>query len=179
MSATGETPPPPSAPAVALHPDVEPLRFLLGSWSGPGNGEYPTITSFSYLEEITIGTVPGKPFLTYTQRTRAADDGRPLHAESGYWRCHGTAVELVLAHPTGIVEVLEGTLTGTTIELRATTVAGSASAKEVTATTRRFEYTPEGNGDEEAATIRYRVAMAAVGQPLTHHLAAELRLQRS
>jgi THAP4-like, heme-binding beta-barrel domain len=153
-----------------LHPGIAVLAPLLGTWAGQGAGEYPTIAPFGYLEEVTFGHV-GKPFLAYGQRTRATDDGRPLHAETGYLRVPSPGrIELILAHPTGITEILEGTLVAgggiIELELNATVIGRSASAKEVTALGRSFRL----DGDELTYTLR----MGAVGQPLQHHLAATL-----
>jgi THAP4-like, heme-binding beta-barrel domain len=147
------------------------LAPLLGTWAGSGRGEYPTITPFGYDEQITFGHV-GKPFLAYAQRTSSDDDGRPLHAETGYLRMPSPGrIELVLAHPTGIVEVEEGTLSiaghSLVIELATTAIGRSTSAKEVVVLERSFRVA----GDE----ISYEVRMGAVGQPLQHHLGAVLQ----
>lgn len=150
-----------------LHPDVVPLAFLLGTWVGEGRGEYPTIESFGYGEEVRWWHV-GKPFLAYSQRTWSLDDGRPLHSEAGYWRTQPVGrVELVLAHPTGIVEVEEGQVEGTVIELGTTHTARTSSAKDVRALSRHLEVHRD--------VLSYQLAMAAVGQPLQHHLAGALR----
>ena len=156
-----------SSPTATLHPEVAPLAFLLGRWAGEGEGGYPTTDAFGYGEELTFSHI-GKPFLAYAQRSWSIDDGRPLHAETGYWRCHrGEHIELVVAHPNGLVEVSEGTLHGATIELSSTTVARTSTAKQVTGLVRTLQV----DGDH----LTYRLDMAAVGVEVTRHLHAVLQ----
>ena len=151
-----------------LNPEVAPLRFLLGSWMGAGKGEYATIQPFEYGEEVRFWHV-GKPFIAYTQRTWALDDGRPLHSETGFWRMGGpTKVELVVAHPNGIVEVAEGELAGTAISVVSTAVARTSTAKLV----ERLERDVWVDGD----VLTYHVRMGAMGQAVQDHLTAELQL---
>ncbi|OCB40317.1 fatty acid-binding-like protein [Mycobacterium malmoense] len=157
-----------------LHPDLEALAPLLGTWAGQGAGEYPTIEPFDYLEEVVFSHV-GKPFLAYGQKTKALADGKPLHAETGYLRVPKPGhVELVLAHPSGITEIEVGTYSVTDgrieIALSTTEVGLTPTAKEVTALGRSFRI----DGDE----LSYSVRMGAVGQPLQHHLSAVLHRQR-
>ena len=153
-----------------LHPNLQALAPLLGTWQGRGSGEYPTIEPFEYLEEVTFSHV-GKPFLIYGQKTKSAVDGLPLHAETGYLRVpRHNEVELVLAHPSGITEIEVGRYVadGSTVELEVTSsdVGMTPTAKEVTSMARRFRF----DGDE----LTYSVQMSAVGQPLLHHLSAAL-----
>ena len=155
-----------------LHPSIAILAPLLGSWVGRGSGEYPTIAPFTYTEEVSIGHT-GKPFLTYSQRTRS-EDGQPLHAETGYIRMPSPGiVELVIAHPTGVAEVDEGSVAvtpaGLVLDVQSTTVTSTTSAKEVAALSRLIRV--------GADQLSYTLQMAAVGLPMQHHLSATLHRQ--
>lgn len=150
-----------------LHPDCAGLAFLLGTWRGGGEGSYPTIESFSYVEEVTFGHV-GKPFLAYSQKTKHADTGLPLHAESGYLRAvGGNSIEFVVAQPSGILEVHAGEAVDSQLRLELVSVQLAPTALSVTDVVRRVRV------DDDR--LSYEIAMAAVGQPLTHHLEATLQ----
>jgi hypothetical protein len=155
--------------AVPVHPDVEPLVFLLGTWRGEGSGRYPTIEPFRYREEIVFEHV-GQEFLLYEQRSWRLDDGSPVHFERGFLRPGGSGeVELVLAHPIGVTEVAHGHLDGTTVELATADgdVGRTRTGLDVTGLIRRYRI--EGN------VLAYRLDMATERTPMALHLEAELR----
>jgi hypothetical protein len=155
-----------------LHPQLEHIGWLVGTWWGFGVGGYPTIEDFRYEQELTFSH-DGRPFLAYESRTWLVDEEgnriKPGGRESGFWRGTGErTLEVVLAHPTGIVEVYVGESAFTKIELATDVVARTSTAKEVTGLKRLY-----GKVEEDLA---YAIDLAAVGQPLQSHLSA--RLQR-
>lgn len=158
------------------HPLLRPVLPLLGRWHGRGRGEYPTLErDFRYEQEIAFSH-DGRPFLRYEARAWLIDESgspvRPAGREAGWWRVTPDAsLEVVLAHPTGIVETYVGRVSGTEIEIETKDVALTPLAKEVTGTRRHYAL--------QGAEMTVTHDMAAVGQPLQHHLTAHLRRRPS
>jgi hypothetical protein len=149
-----------------LHEDLAELSFLLGDWSGTGEGVWPPGERFDYAEDVTFEFV-GDPFLLYAQRSWSLDDGSPIHFERGFLRPAGPGnVELLLAHPIGITEVAVGTVDDGVIELSSTAVSLAPTASLVTELRRRIR----GRGDE----LSFDLQMATEGVELRWHVGSTL-----
>lgn len=161
-----------------LHEALAPLAFLVGTWRGLGVVGYPTIDGSRYEQEVVFEH-DGRPFLSYSSRAWLIDDEgnrvRQAAREVGWWRPGGQPreVEVMLAHPTGIVEVYVGEVAFTRVELATDVVARTGTAKEVTALKRLYGLVGGEDGGER--DLAYAVDLAAVGQPLQSHLSARLR----
>ena len=147
------------------HPSLEPLAFLIGSWRGEGEGEYPGLDPFRYTEELSFEHV-GDPFLLVTESSWTPD-GAPLHFERGTLRPVGEGrVDLALAHPIGVAEVSEGTVDGTNVTLRSTAVVRTETGSPVTEIERRYHM--------EGDRLSYELDMAMEGVARTFHVRATL-----
>ena len=159
-----------------LHPDLAPLAWLVGRWEGAGVVGYPTMeTSYRFGQEI-ICSHDGRPFLRWESQTWLLDDdGTTIRAsgtELGFWRitepdANGANTELLLTHPTGIVEMYAGTAEPAKVELVTDGVMRSPHAKAYAAATRMYGYVQ--------SNLMWVMDMAAMGEELTSHVSAELK----
>ena len=150
-----------------LHEELSELAFLLGTWRGEGEGVWPGAEDFVYAEEMAFEHV-GDPFLLYAQRSWNPVDEAPIHLERGFVRPAGPGrVELVLAHPIGVVEVAEGTVSGLALDVASTAVAFSMTGSPATELRRKIRV----DGD----TLSYELEMATTDVPRQFHVRGTLR----
>ncbi|HWC14921.1 MAG TPA: FABP family protein [Actinomycetota bacterium] len=150
-----------------LHPALEGVKWLLGTWRGSGKGVYPTIAEFTYEEELRFWHA-GKPVMAYSSRTWSPDDGRALHAEMGYWRPQQDgSIEVVIAHSFGLAETMHGHQNAQRVHLESDSLQPTPTAKAVQAEERTLTL----EGDE----LRYEMSMAFGDNALQNHLTAALR----
>lgn len=153
-------------------PALVPLAWLIGRWEGVGVVGYPTMEEVRFGQEVEFRH-DGRPFLHYRSQAWLLDDDgnrvRPLASETGYWRVPqppGTEIEVLLAHPTGFVEIYLGRVNGARIDLATDMVARTSTAKEYTAARRMYGLV---EGD-----LMWVMDMAAVGHELQPHASARL-----
>ncbi len=149
-----------------LHPDCAPVAWLLGTWAGNGEGDYPTIEAFRFGQEL-IFAHDGRAFLHYLSRSWIVDSEgakvRDAALETGFLRAKADgSVELLLSHSTGIVEVYYGQAQDARLELSSDAVVRTATAREYVAGHRLYGLV---EGD-----LWFAYDMAAVGQELQPHL---------
>lgn len=156
---------------VNLPSELAPLAWLVGTWEGAGVVGYPTIESANFGQEVECWH-DGRPFLHWSSRTWLLDDDgakvRPLATETGFWRPTGSGeVELLLAHPTGFVEMYVGDTEPAKIEVRTDAVIRSPHAKEYAAAQRLYGLVN--------SNLMWVMDMAAVGHDMQSHVSAELK----
>lgn len=158
-----------------LAPELFPLAWLLGRWRGPGVLGYPGIPERAFVNEATFAH-DGGPYLTYTSTISlldGAEAGPVWSAESGFWRVvpddeggAGTALEVLLAEPTGHVSVYLGAARGAQVEIATDLVARTATAADVAAAHRLYGLV----GGE----LMWAIDLAAFGQDLQPYASARL-----
>ena len=104
-----------------LHPDLNPLAWLVGKWRGKGHGEYPNMQKFEFAQEVVFSH-DKRPFLTYFSRSWITDaEGEiisPGASETGFWRVKpGKILEVTIAHSSGSGEGWVGIYDGPKIQL--------------------------------------------------------------
>lgn len=166
---------------ITLDPDLPqpliPLAWMVGTWAGVGVVGYPTMTEELRFGQEVVFAHDGRPFLSYTSRTWLLDDAgqqvRPMATETGFWRPAGdaegggTALEVLLVHPTGIAEIYVGKVDGPRVTLETDVVARTVTSKEYSAATRMYGLVE--------SDLLWVMDMAAVGTPLTSHASARLK----
>ena len=125
-----------------LHPDLMPLAWLVGTWRGKGRGEYPSVSSFQFAQEVSFNH-DGRAFLNYFSRSWVIDENdeiiKPAASEVGFWRVkENNVLEVLLAHNSGITEGWVGIVKGAKIQLEMDQGYSSPSAKIVTAGSRLY-----------------------------------------
>ena len=105
---------------------IEPFVTPSCRWKGKGQGSYPTLSDFTYEEEVEFRSHPtgsepashffpqlallGKPVFSYTQKTWHPASHQPMHAETGYLKAcppsgdgkeHSTKYDLIVSQVTG------------------------------------------------------------------------------
>jgi hypothetical protein len=156
---------------------LKPLEFLIGTWRGEGVGAVPGggAPDYPYVEELRIFE-DGSHWLAHQSTVTSVEDGRWFNSETGWWRPQETnddgtlGVELLLARPTGIVEILIGHLqtgpVGEQIELVSDVVARTPTAPAFTADKRLYAV--------RGGKLMYAIDLAAGDSGLAPHLAAAL-----
>jgi hypothetical protein len=156
-----------------LHEACLGLLPLIGVWRGTGEAVYPTIDGPYRFGQQIVFAHDGRPFLSYEARSWLFDtDGGvigPAAREVGFWRPGtGDAVEVLLTHSTGIMELYYGvTRTQTSWEITTDAVARTATAKEVVGAQRLY-------GVVDGGDLAYVEERAMIGRPMQPHISAQL-----
>lgn len=152
---------------------LAPLAWLIGRWEGAGVIGYPGTESHNIGQEVEI-THDGRDFLEMNSRMWTLDESgakvEETYREVGFWRVVDAGeVELVLAHPSGIVEMYVGRREADrpVIELATDGVIRSPKSPAYNAAKRMYGLV-EGQ-------LMWVLDMAADGHEMQSHVSVQLK----
>jgi len=86
-----------------VHEALDQISWLIGRWvSESGSGQFPTIDSFKYCEQIEFRSL-GQPLLQYEATSWNPETKNVMHMESGFLcvKPGSKEVSFILAHNFG------------------------------------------------------------------------------
>lgn len=164
-----------------LAPEVYPLAWLVGGWSGRGFIEYPNIPRTEFRAD-TVFTHDGGPYVIYSSTFTVigpdGEDGAIWSSEQGYWRVAPVVpegfdltenqhpIELVVADASGSVALYLGVVGNGKIEIATDLMARTASAPDIGGSSRLY-----GN---VAGDLLFAIDIAAFGNELQTYASGRL-----
>lgn len=163
-----------------LAPEVYPLAWLVGDWSGPGVIDYPDIPRATFRSDVSF-THDGGPYLIYSATmTLVGDEGDgPVWAsERGYWRVPPATpeglelregqfpVEVMLADASGSIALYVGAVGNGRVDLASDVMARSATAPDVGGATRLYGHV--------SGELMFALDIAAFGNELQSYASGRM-----
>jgi len=170
-----------------LAPEVYPLAWLVGAWSGTGFIEYPNIPRTEFRSDVTFDH-DGGPYLiyrcTFTAIGPDGQDAAVWSSEQGYWRVPPVApegfelgvnqhpVEVLVADAAGSVALFLGLVGNGKVEVATDLMARTESAPDIGGASRLY-----GHVDGE---LMFAFDIAAFGNDLQSYAAGRMcRVEKS
>lgn len=170
-----------------LAPEVYPLAWLVGTWSGRGFIEYPDIPRTEFRAD-TVFDHDGGPYLIYRSTLTAigldGEDAAVWSSEQGYWRVPPVApegleladnqhpVELLVADASGSVALYLGVVGNGKIEIATDLMARTASAPDIGSSSRLYGHV--------AGELLFALDIAAFGNELQSYASGRMaRIEES
>jgi hypothetical protein len=156
-----------------LAPEVYPLAWLVGEWSGTGVIKYEGIDETPFTQELVFDH-DGGPYLRFVSTLSV--DGTVWSTETGYWRVSSErpeglpegkhSLEVLVTDASGRLSLFLGAAGDGRVDLATDFVARTSTATEVTAA-RRLYGTVEGR-------LLWVEELAAFGHPMASYASGEL-----
>ncbi|WP_418275837.1 FABP family protein [Isoptericola jiangsuensis] len=156
-----------------LAPEVYPLAWLVGQWSGTGVIKYEGIAETSFTQDLVFDH-DGGPYLSFTSTLRV--DDAVWSTETGYWRVASERpeglgeqqhpLEVLVADASGRMSLFLGVAGDGRVDLATDFVARTSTAVEVTAAKRLY-----GNVEGRLLWVE---ELAAFGHPMGSYASGEL-----